>query len=374
MKKTVINRRKALAGFGSLAAVSTLLEQPSAAQQNISRQNTGPKLAGEAPGRIAPRADLANVLEFEDVASRMLASAAYAPIAGGDRSFFERITLRPRMMISTLEMDMSVDIFGQKMFAPIIVGPIAHQQQFHPEGELATARGAAAAKAVTVVSSHSSFPIEKIAAEAKSGLWYQAFPDADANALKTGIQQAVKAGSKAVIITVGAEYRNAKRASGPAELAKMAPAALNWKVIDQLRQGLTVPFLLKGIMTPEEADAAVKAGVQGIVVSDYGGLLVKGMATPIEVLPSIVDAVGGRVPVLVDGSFRRGSDVFKALAFGATAVMLGRPAMWGLAAYGADGVQGVVEMLQTDLGRDLGQCGTPTIKSIARAHVKIHLA
>jgi isopentenyl diphosphate isomerase/L-lactate dehydrogenase-like FMN-dependent dehydrogenase len=154
----------------------------------------------------------------------------------------------------------------------------------------------------------------------------------------------------------------------------MAPSPLNWNVIDQLRQGLSVPFVLKGIMTPEEAEAAVKHGVQGIVVSDYGGLLSKGMAPAIEVLPSIVEAVGGRVPVLVDGSFRRGSDIFKALAFGATAVMIGRPAMWGLAAYGADGVQSVIEMLQTDLGRDLGQCGTPTLKLISRAHVKVHLA
>jgi 4-hydroxymandelate oxidase len=372
MKKTVINRRKALAGFGSLGAVSALLEQTSA--QNISKQNPGPKLIGEAPGRIAPREDMANVLEFEDVASRTLASAAYGPIAGGDRTYFDRITLRPRMMISTLEMDMSVDLFGQKMFTPIIVGPIARQQQFHPDGELATARGASAAKAVMVASSDSSFPIDKIAAEAKAGLWYQAFPDADANALKSQIQQAVKAGCKAVCITVGAEYRNAKPASGPAQLAKMAPSALNWNVIDQLQQGLSVPFVLEGIMSPEEADAAVKHGVQGIVVSDYGSLLTKGMAPAIEMLPSIVDAVGGRVPVLVDGSFRRGSDIFKALAFGATAVMIGRPAMWGLAAYGADGVQSVVEMLQTEVGRDLGHCGTPTIKAISRAHVKVHLA
>ena len=367
MKKTVINRRKALAGFGSLAAASALA-------QNISKQNPGPKLIGEAPGRIAPREDMANVLEFEDVAARMLASPAYAPIAGGDRTYFDRITLRPRMMISTLEMDMSVDLFGQKMFAPIIVGPIARQQQFHADGELATARGASAAKAVMVASSDSSFPIDKIAAEAKAGLWFQAFPGADLNAVKSQIQQAVKAGCKAVCITVGAEYRNAKPGSGPAQLVKLAPAALNWNAIDQLRQGLTVPFVLKGIMTPEEADAAVKHGVQGIVVSDYGSLLTKGMAPAIEMLPSIVDAVGGRVPVLVDGSFRRGSDIFKALAFGATAVMIGRPAMWGLAAYGADGVQAVVEMLQTEVGRDLGQCGTPTLKAITRSHVKVHLA
>jgi len=372
MKPPKINRRAALAGFGSLAAASTFFEQSSAGQ-NVNLQNVGRvKLAGEPEGRIAPRADLANVLEFEDVAQRMLASTVYAPISGGDRTFFDRITLRPRMMIPTLEMDESIDLFGTKMFAPIMVGPVARQQQYHPEGELATARGAAAAKAVMVASSDSSQPIEKIAAEAKAGLWYQAFPEADMTASKNRIQAAVKAGCKAVCITVGAWMRDQKGAPGPAQLAK-APA-FSWTMIDQIRQGLTVPVLVKGIMTPEEADAAVKRGVQGIVVSNYGGILVPGMATSIEVLPSIVDAVGGRVPVLVDGGFRRGSDIFKALAVGATAVMIGRPAMWGLAAYGADGVQGVVEMLQTELGRDFGHCGTPTVKSVTRSHIKVHLA
>jgi isopentenyl diphosphate isomerase/L-lactate dehydrogenase-like FMN-dependent dehydrogenase len=222
-----------------------------------------------------------------------------------------------------------------------------------------------------VASSDSSFPIEKIAAEAKYGFWYQAFPE-DAAAAKSGIQQAVKAGAKVVCITVGAAYRNAGAALGPAQLAKMAPAALNWNTIDQLRQGVGVPVILKGLMTPEEADLAIKRGVQGIVVSNYGGILTKGMATSIEVLPSIVDAVGGRVPVFVDGGFRRGSDIFKALALGATAVMIGRPAMWGLAAYGSDGVQTVMEMLQTEVGRDMGHAGKPNIKSIDRTVVKIH--
>ncbi len=371
MKSKDFNRRKALARFGSLAAISTLVQQPSGAQ-NVSQQNTGPKLMGEPAGRLAPRQDLANTLEFEDASSRMLSPRVQAAIAGGDRSFFERITLRPRMMVSTMGMDLSVELFGEKIFAPIIVGPVARQQQYHPDGELATARGASAAKAIMVASSDSSFPIEKIAAEAKYGLWYQTFPEAGVDAAKAGIQQAVKAGCKAVCITVGAPFRSARRALSPAQLAQTPAAALNWGIIDQLRQGVGVPVLLKGVMTPEEADAAVNRGMQGIVVSNYGGILTPGMATSIEVLPSIVEAVAGRVPVLVDGGFRRGSDIFKALALGASAVMLGRPPMWGLAAYGADGVQSVVEMLQSEVGRDFGHCGTPTVKSVTRAHVKIH--
>ena len=141
MKIDKMTRRTTLAGFGSLAAVASLAAQ----------QNSGPRLIGEAPGRITPMADLANVLEFENVAERKLAPAVYATIAGGDRTFFDRITLRPRMMVDTTGLDLTTDLFGEKMFAPILVGPAGGQQAFHPEGELATVRGASAAKAAMVV-------------------------------------------------------------------------------------------------------------------------------------------------------------------------------------------------------------------------------
>lgn len=359
MKKTTISRRKALAGFGSLAAAA-----PLAAQE--------PKLIGEPAGRIAPRTDLVNVLEYENVAERKLASTVFSTIAGGDRAYFDRITFRPRMMVPTTNLDLTSQLFGEKLFAPIIAGPIGRQQAFHPDGEIATVRGVSAAKTIMVVSSESSVPIEKIAAEAKTTLWYQIFPEADTAAAKGRIQQAVRAGCKAVFITLGAHFRNATGRPSAARLASIANAQASWNVIDQLRKDAGVPVILKGIMTPEEADAAVKRGVQGIVVSNYGGLLTPGMASPMEVLPSIIEAVGGRVPVLVDGSFRRGSDIFKALAFGASAVMIGRPLMWGLAAYGTEGVQGVLEMLQTEVARDMCQCGKPNLKALDRSVVKVH--
>lgn len=371
MKNTPLNRRRALAGLGSLAAGSALLK-PASAAENVSIQNNAPKMIGEPPGRITPAGDLANILECEEAAARSIAPKAYAQISGGDRSFFERITFRPRMMVPTTGMDQSVELFGLKMFSPIIVGPIAKQQQYHPDGELATARGATAARALMVVSNESSVPIDKIAAEAKAGFWFQVFPEGDLSAVKSSIQQAVKAGAKAICITVGASHRNMTAALSAVQLAKMPAAALNWGTIDQLRQGASVPVILKGVMTPEEADLALQHGIQGIVVSNYGGILAHGMVTAPEVLPSIVDKVNGRVPVLVDGGFRRGSDVFKALAMGAKAVMVGRPAMWGLAAYGADGVQTVVEMFQTEVGRDMGHAGTPNMQSVGRSHIKIH--
>jgi 4-hydroxymandelate oxidase len=349
MKKNSFTRRKALAGFGSLVAASPLVaDHP-------------PQLIGEPPGRIAPREDLVNVLEFENMAQRKLAPDVFAAIAGGDRSFFERITFRPRMMVPTTHLDLTVSLFGEKMFAPMMAGPVARLQNYHPDGEAGMVRAASAAKSWMVVSSESSLPVEKITAESKTTLWYQVFPEEDSSAVRAKMDRAVKAGCKAIVITAGAPL--------PKDKPRLA---LNWTTIDQMRKGIGVPVLLKGIMTPGEAGTALKHGIDGVVVSNYGGLLTPGMASSMEMLPSIVEAVGGKAPVLIDGSFRRGSDIFKALAYGATAVMLGRPVVWGLAAYGPEGAQQVLEMLQTEVARDMAHCSRPTIKDIDRTVIKLH--
>jgi 4-hydroxymandelate oxidase len=348
MKTTMVTRRKALAGLGSLAAASPLVaDHP-------------PKLIGEPPGRIAPRTDLVNVLEFENMAERKLAADVFTTIAGSDRSFFERITFRPRVMVPTTHLDLTVSLFGEKMFAPVMVGPMARLQNYHPDGEVGMVRAASAAKSWMVVSSESSLPIEKIAAESKTTLWYQVFPEEDVSGVRAKMEQAMKAGCKAICITVGASISNAR--SRP---------VVNWALIDQLRKGVGVPVLTKGIMSPEDAGAALKHGIDGIVISN-SWLSANGMASSIKMLPSIADAVGGKVPILIDGSFRRGSDIFKALAYGATAVMLGRPVVWGLAAYGPEGAQQVLEMLQTEVARDMAHCGRLTIKDIDRTVVKLH--
>jgi isopentenyl diphosphate isomerase/L-lactate dehydrogenase-like FMN-dependent dehydrogenase len=152
----------------------------------------------------------------------------------------------------------------------------------------------------------------------------------------------------------------------------MGNPGVDWSAIDRLRQGIRVPVLLKGIMSAEEARTAVERGIAGIVVSNHGGLLVSGFAAPIEVLPSIAEAVGGKAPLLVDGGFRRGTDVLKGLALGARAVLLGRPPMWGLAAYGADGVRTLLKLLQAELARDMAMCGKVTVGDIDRNLVAIH--
>jgi 4-hydroxymandelate oxidase len=263
-------------------------------------------------------------------------------------------------------LDLSVQLFGQTHFTPILVGPVERLQRFHPDGEVAMVRGASAAQTPVVVSNRSSQPIEKIAAEAKNGLWFQVFPEADMAPVLSSVQNAVKAGCKAVCLTVGTPYRPTG-SDGPPNPAKLTPDGdpqMDWEVVQRVKQAAKVPLLLKGVMNPDDAKAALDKGVDGIIVSDYGGLYVQGLASPVQVLPSIVDAVGGRVPVLIDGSFRRGTDMVKALALGAKGVLVARPPVWGLSAYGAEGVQTVLELLISELARDMGLCGTPTLADL----------
>jgi len=312
-----------------------------------------PHLAGEPAGRIAPLEELVNSSEFESMAKRKLDSITWALVESGSRKPMERITLRPRVMINTTKLDLSLDLLGQQMFAPILIGPVGQQKRFHPEGELAMARGAAAAKALMVISDRASQPFDQIAALCKAGFWYQVFAERDMEPCTIRAKQAVAAGAKAVCLTLSA-------------------AGLDWAAIGRFRQATGAPLVLKGIMSAEEAQACTQKGIQGVVVSNYVDGASAGLASAIEVLPAISTAVAGKIPVLVDGGFIRGADMLKALALGARAVLIARPAIWGLAGYGADGVQRVTEMLQSELARDMAMTGKPTLKSIDQTAVKIH--
>lgn len=360
-----VTRRRALGSVGGIVAQTV-----SAAQL--------PRTEG-AP-RLTPREQLVNVLEYEEQAKRVLSASAYAAVAGGDRSAFELITLRPRMMVPVLDLNLGVTLFGQAMFAPILVAPIARQGDFHADGERATVAGASAAKAVTVISSQSTVPLASLAAAGNVPLWYQVFAQDPSAAVR--IQEAVTAGCRAICITIGAlpaagsagsgEARSA--GSGQAKGARQNSSTLkaDLAALDSLTRNVSVPILVKGITTPEEAKLALQHHVQGLIVSSYTARVSAEGDGSILSLAAIVDAVGGRAPVLADGSFRRGTDIIKALAFGARAVLVGRPVMWGLAAYGAAGVQGVVEMLQTELARYMAMCGKPTVAALDGSVVKIH--
>ncbi len=349
-------RRQALGAAGAIVAGPL-------AGSKLAQGQMAPAPRAELVNQLVPRTELVNVLEYEEQARLKLAPAVYSLVAGGDRAAFDRITLRPRLLVPTLDMDLSVTLFGDKLFAPIMVGPIGNQRRFHADGELATVKGASAARALTVVSSSSS--IQEIAAQTSTLFWYQVFAS-DAAAAKQ-IRDAVKAGCRAICITVGAVPA---LNGGRAETATTAKT--DWAAVDALKRGVSVPVLVKGITTPGAAKLAVQHGVHGIIVSNYGKRVGPGTDAPILALPHIVDAVDGKVPVLVDGSFRRGTDILKALAFGARSVLVGRPAMWGLAAYGADGVQGVVEMLQTELARYMGMCGKSHVEMLDRTILTVH--
>jgi isopentenyl diphosphate isomerase/L-lactate dehydrogenase-like FMN-dependent dehydrogenase len=333
------------------------------------------ELIGEPPGRIAPLADLVNVFEMQAMARRKLSGNVYAAVAGTDHQGFEKITFRPRLMVNVAQLDLTTELLGEKMFAPILAGPIWYQQAFHPEGEVAMVRGASAAKTLMVVSSRSSRPLAEIAEAAKTPLWFQVYPEPDIKATIQAAQRAVQAGCKAVCLTIGAPYQApgpGGQVSSPVRLQAAGSLKMDWTVVEQIRRSVKVPVVLKGIMSPEEARTAADRGIDAMVVSNHGALFANGFAEPIAVLPSIAAAVGGKIPILIDGSFRRGTDILKALALGARAVLLARPLVWGLAAYGAEGVQAVLEMVQSELARNMAHCGKPDIKSIDSSLVKIH--
>ena len=306
---------------------------------------------GTRKPRLPRRQDLVNVLEYEDVAKQVLDAAAYTAITGGNRAAFDRMTFRPRYLVPTVDLDMTADLLGAPHVAPILVGPVADQLRFHPDGELATVRGASAAQASVILSSRSSVPLADLAAQAKTPLWFSTYADSD---VRVQIDRAISAGCKVVCI---------------ARPATPAAAAIPWKAIASIVKGLDAPVVIKGVMSAEDARTALNEGARGVIVSDHGAAT--GTPAPIEMVAAVADAVAGKGAVLVDGAFRRGSDIAKALALGAQAVLIARPVMWGLAAYGADGVQAVVEMLQSDLGRNMGALGAPNVKALTRSMIRI---
>jgi 4-hydroxymandelate oxidase len=244
------------------------------------------------------------------------------------------------------------------------------------------------------VSSNSSFPIEKIAAAATGPLWFQLYTASDVAATKERVLRALDAGCQAVAFTVDAPYtaprerdvRNRlqrpnaqeppRRARGgepprPYGLDQRLLATLNWSFFDELRGWVKAPLMVKGILTPDDALLAAQHGADGVIVSNHGGRYLDGAPSTIEVLPDIVAALNGRIPVLIDSGFRRGTDILKALAVGAKAVLVGRAPLWGLGAFGEPGVKRVLEILQKELAWAMALSGRINIDSIDRSLIRI---
>lgn len=364
-----LSRRQALVRFWSFVAASPLLR---------------------AEEGIVPLEALINAPEFEQAARRKLPAAVFDRIRGGvgdertlrrNRERFQRITFRPRVLVDVSKLDLSVELFGRRMFAPILAGPTARHARVDPQAEAATAAGAGEARAEMVVSERADLPLEKIAAAAREPLWLQLSPRSDEGVLRDAAERAAAAGCRALCLTVGGganrvsdrDVRNRAVASWPPDpAAEVSRLMSGERALRALKKISRLPVAVKGVLSPEQALSAIESGADAVVVSNHGGRVLDGAPATIEALPKIADAVAGRVPILIDGGFRRGSDVVKALALGATAVLLGRPILWGLAAYGAAGVRRVLELLQSETALTMALSGRPRISSIDRKMVRIH--
>ncbi len=384
-----LTRRQALGALGAFLA------SPSKAnsQQDPVRKHD----------RIPSLNELLTAFDFENVAYAKLPRDAYDYTAQGvesewtlrrNREAFDWVGIVPRGIGDVSSLRTDIEVLGTKMAFPILLAPTAGHLQLHPQGELATFQGSAAAAGTPmIVSNNASFPIDKIAAAAKGTLWFQLYPRQDIDASRELVERAQGAGARAIVITVDQQSSYYERQTHNRHLTPprrastrtQADAPLNpyrildtrlwydWTFVDRLRPFVKVPLLIKGIVTPEDASLCVKYGLNGIVVSNHGGRSLDYGPSTLEVLPEIVDTVAGRIPILVDGGFRRGGDIFKALALGAQAVCLGRVPRWGLAAYGAPGVQRVLELVQKELALTMVLSGRPTLASIDRRAVHMEL-
>jgi isopentenyl diphosphate isomerase/L-lactate dehydrogenase-like FMN-dependent dehydrogenase len=349
--------------------------------------------------------DLVNVADFERVASEKLDAGALGYFAGGagdeltlreNVEAWRRWRFRPRVLTGG-EVSTEAELLGAPLSMPILVAPVAYQRLVDPEGEIGMARAAAEAGTAMCLSTLATTRPSELATAAPSARrWFQLYCFRDEAVTRAMIAEAVDSGFEAIVVTVDAPpggNRERDRRTGfeiPAGLGVPSVAAamgveravtieetfalmdftLDWSDLEDLASECRLPVLVKGLLTPEDAELAVAHGAAGIVVSNHGGRqLDRSLATG-DALPEVVDAIGGRVPVLVDGGIRRGVDVATALALGADAVMVGRPALWGLAAAGAEGAKRVLDLLRAELELTLALCGCGTPADLGRAHLR----
>jgi 4-hydroxymandelate oxidase len=334
--------------------------------------------------------------DYEAAANRKLPRSTQDFVAGGaadeitirwNREAYDRIALKPRVLVDVNHVDTRVKLLGLDLPHPILLAPGAYQKLLYKQGETATARGAGRAEAVFVVSSNATVSIEEIARVATAPLWLQLYAQSDPGRNSEIIERAQAAGCRALVVTVDTPVigpRNREQRGGfklPKHMnLPMNPqnqkerkqgshkrVSLTWKEIEAFRALAKIPVVLKGILHPDDADEAAKRGMDGVLVSNHGGRNLDTAPATISALPAIVDKVGGRIPVLVDGGIRRGTDVVKALAEGAAAVLIGRSYMYGLAVAGAQGVADVVRILRTELEMAMALVGRPKISDLDRS-------
>jgi 4-hydroxymandelate oxidase len=295
---------------------------------------------------------------------------------------FDRWILRPRVLRGVSSPDTATTVLGWPISTPVLVAPWAHQRRAHPDGEPGVVRAAGRAGTIAVISSTAADRVEEVAAAATGPLWWQLYLYADVGRSAELLERVAEAGFGAICWTVdlpvlGLRHRDTRRGFdppvpvGPDEL--MYEAALTWDHLPFIRDHAPgLPVVLKGILTAEDAALAVDRGAEAVIVSNHGGRQLDSVAAGLDALPEVVEAVDGRIPVLMDGGVRRGTDILKALALGASAVLIGRPTIWGLAADGEDGVVGVLEILRSELENAMALMGCRSIAEIGRDLVTPH--
>jgi isopentenyl diphosphate isomerase/L-lactate dehydrogenase-like FMN-dependent dehydrogenase len=368
-----------------------------------------PLLGAQAGGAIASLDQALNVLDFEAVAQQKLPPAHFGYLATGtdddatvraNRDAFARYQLRVRRLVDVGQVDTSVTIFGRTYDTPIVLAPVSSQKAFHAEGEVAVARAARAKRHLQILSTVSSTAVEPVNDARGEPVWYQLYPTDDWTVTEALIARAEKAGCPVLVLTVDNVATNREtverfklRDTRPCKVChtlpwdrsqlarpmfsgldmskatRLTPHVWTWDFVNRIKDRTRMKLVLKGLVTREDAQVAVERGVDGIIVSNHGGRAEDSQRGSIECLREVIEGAGGKVPVLIDSGFRRGTDVFKALALGAAAVCVGRPYVWGLAAFGQPGVEKVLEILQRELVVVMRQAGTPSIARIGSAYV-----
>lgn len=377
-----------------------------------------PSLSQVPLGQIDKAVDALDVFDLEAVAQRVLPPAHWGYMATGvdgeatlraNREAYSRYQLRTRRFVDVSKLDMSVELFGLKLNSPIVLCPVGSQKAFHVDGEVGVARAAKAKGNLQLLSTQTSYAVEDVVKARGGPIWYQLYTTDNFEVTAKLVKRAEAAGCTATAVTVDlpagrntptmARFQRADtrvcgnchsdatgnlanpRVGGGVSNEKpmfagmntqglgLNSPALTWDFIKKLRDVTKMKILIKGLETREDAALALDHGADGIIVSNHGGRATETGRGTIECLAEVVQAVRGRVPVLIDGGVRRGTDVYKALALGATAVGIGRPYIWGLSAYGQQGVERVIDILNNELRLAMVGCGTRTLKEVTASTI-----
>lgn len=384
------SRRDALASLAAVVAASPLLHA-----QRDPRPLTSHR-------RIPGFAEMHSVFDFEPVFFANVPQAVYDYTAHGadseftirrNRDAFDWVDIVPGAPVGPAEVQLGTTVLGLALPAPLFIAPTALQVALHPDGEVGMHRAATATSTPMIISNNSSQPVEKIVAGAEGPTWFQFYPRRSLDESRATLERVQALGRRAVVVTVdqqattyerslhvrnlgGAPGAAARPATTPRNPYRVAETRLwyEWSYLDAIRPHIKVPMLVKGILTAEDARRAVEHGADGVVVSNHGGRSLDYGPSTIEVLPEIAAAIGGQAPILIDSGFRRGTDCFKALALGATAVCLGRAVRWGLAAFGPAGAQRVIEMVRAELVAAMASAGRRTLADLDRTAVRVRVA